>query len=73
MDSVLFAFLYISLGAYLKENPSSFNVKQSLLGFVFFFSLMSVELFYIIEPKHPIDYNYYFSLVYCLQSTSYLI
>lgn len=65
-NGLFFAFLYISLGAYLKENPSAFNVKQSLLGFVFFFSLMSVELFYIIEPKHPIDYNYYFSLLFAI-------
>lgn len=65
-NGLFFAFFYISLGAYLKTHPSSFTFKQSVIGFLFFFGLMTVELFFIIEPKHPIDYNFYFSLVFAI-------
>ncbi len=61
-NGVFFALFFISFGVYMKD-AQKLSLKTSLISFLLSLVLMFVELVYIIYPKHPIDYNFYFSLI----------
>ncbi len=61
-NGLFFALFFISLGVYLKDTKV-LSLKISLIGFILSLILMIFELVFVIYPKDPIDYNYYFSLI----------
>ncbi len=62
-NGLFFALFYVSLGFYFKE-IKLLSLTKAIIGFILSFGAMLFELMVIIGPSHPVDYNFYFSLIF---------